>query len=1116
MFTYFEDFKRFDENYKPYGIFIEACSSLWHNHALPVADGYSIACTGNRYFLITPKTGAFKADFSYRFGVLHKYAGVSFFFGYSPETHDGFELRAEWKKEENTLSVRLIEIASEARIDRETKTVTAAFPESYAPLVAAMSYGDGKLTLELGSAGAFAFDVATKAGYVGFSRPNFVGEVTFSKAVITLEEQMQALRTPVKVEIPTVNGGIMPLNVTYELFAVGEQHYLKATLDGGPQDLEHFDKYPCNKRGQYCVERWFMECPYIKYGGQRYEFSRNELNLHAPGLAWQEILEPMMNFSKLPLAMTVPVKGKGGNFSFGYEKLAVSCYGMQAGKAEFNFSADGTYLGQTAFPDTFSLHSPAEKQAVRMIPDTVFEADTVRAHFAKNHYFAEGEPIEFEIVANSDKQYLSYRAELQNIYGDKLEELAIEGNKLHHASLPVGLYRVMMEVLYGDALLQKIDTVFEVFDPNGQKCAPLESGLPFMFSMPNEQQYLDRDPFDPWNNGDAGNAEHYYACTAFTGHVAEYKRTWEVTKRFGRQWYVWLSSNRTMCGHDYKEHMDILKNADYIYYPSEYEWSVLRSDFNLPHFWGWMPKTRALLDEFLDAREGARERLGYERGGKVTKDVIAKLYAHYGKEWRKTAQKAIKEGFSRQNELFRRYNPNFKRACYGPFNVYTSTMRTYKESEMYGFETGDTLSDVIYTGFAQFEDYPASCAYQTYRGAFGVGTTLTNAPRLTIYPEQYTTSRGGIIDGAVYFAHPPIGAYRVPLWFNTTHAREYVYNTPIKTPDGFRYWSTYGFMNADFSPEETEAFVRDWGYVLKHKPERPLKATVFISSFTDADDRYEGSYPGWRAEYNISEEGVGYLYETSRLLGLPHGFFANWDALDTLNATDIDLLVLPSTEGLAPEKLQKLRELYRAGVALFAVSRVDGLEDIFGVEYAPETQKIYQVSVNGETEAVYPYQESALYRAAGADCLMTAAEMPAVLQKGRAALLNVPCRSIGRTYFYRKDDNGRDSNSKLLRRVVSEVLNDLSVPLAKSDGCGITLFRDTEGRDMLLAIDYSRHDESEINRVNEYTVHLNSTSYTTAIAIDGKPLRRLISQEGILEGIVVGLRQHESALIQLK
>ena len=173
------------------------------------------------------------------------------------------------------------------------------------------------------------------------------------------------------------------------------------------------------------------------------------------------------------------------------------------------------------------------------------------------------------------------------------------------------------------------------------------------------------------------------------------------------------------------------------------------------------------------------------------------------------AAKAGYVGFSRQNELFRSYNPNFKRACYGPFNVYTSTMRTYKESEMYGFETGDTLSDAIYTGFAQFEDYPASCAYQTYRGAFGAGTTLTNAPRLTIYPEQYTTSRGGIIDGAVYFAHPPIGAYRVPLWFNTTHAREYVYNTPTKPPDGFRYWGTYGFMNADFSPEETEAFVRD-------------------------------------------------------------------------------------------------------------------------------------------------------------------------------------------------------------------------------------------------------------------------------------------------------------------
>ena len=29
------------------------------------------------------------------------------------------------------------------------------------------------------------------------------------------------------------------------------------------------------------------------------------------------------------------------------------------------------------------------------------------------------------------------------------------------------------------------------------KMRPLESGLPFLFSVPNEQQHLDRDPFDP-------------------------------------------------------------------------------------------------------------------------------------------------------------------------------------------------------------------------------------------------------------------------------------------------------------------------------------------------------------------------------------------------------------------------------------------------------------------------------------------------------------------------------------------------------------------------------------------------------------------------------------------
>jgi len=86
--------------------------------------------------------------------------------------------------------------------------------------------------------------------------------------------------------------------------------------------------------------------------------------------------------------------------------------------------------------------------------------------------------------------------------------------------------------------------------------------------------------------------------------------------------------------------------------------------------------------------------------------------------------------------------------------------------------------------------------------------------------------------------------------------------------------------------------------------------------------------------------------------------------------------------------------------------------------------------------------------------------------------------------------------------------------LASSDGCGITLLRDESGSKLLLAIDYSRHDESEINLEREYTVTLN-TDYSDATCLDGKKMRRLKNGNGMLDAITVTLRQHESALIKL-
>ena len=68
---------------------------------------------------------------------------------------------------------------------------------------------------------------------------------------------------------------------------------------------------------------------------------------------------------------------------------------------------------------------------------------------------------------------------------------------------------------------------------------------------------------------------------------------------------------------------------------------------------------------------------------------------------------------------------------------------------------------------------------------------------------------------------------------------------------------------------------------------------------------------------------------------------------------------------------------------------------------------------------------------------------------------------------------------------------------------------------LILAIDYSEHDDAKIYMATEKTVYLNKKTYRDAQCLDGKPLRRLISKDGTLDGVVVTLRRHESALIRL-
>ena len=108
------------------------------------------------------------------------------------------------------------------------------------------------------------------------------------------------------------------------------------------------------------------------------------------------------------------------------------------------------------------------------------------------------------------------------------------------------------------------------------------------------------------------------------------------------------------------------------------------------------------------------------------------------------------------------------------------------------------------------------------------------------------------------------------------------------------------------------------------------------------------------------------------------------------------------------------------------VSRVDGLEDLFGVSYSPEEVHYYGIEANGKCESVFPYTSVANYKAAGADVILSADATPVIFKKDRTALFNISPSAIGRSSFFDAVDLARSSVSELLRDVSISLMRDLS------------------------------------------------------------------------------------------
>ena len=328
---------------------------------------------------------------------------------------------------------------------------------------------------------------------------------------------------------------------------------------------------------------------------------------------------------------------------------------------------------------------------------------------------------------------------------------------------------------------------------------------------------------------------------------------------------------------------------------------------------------------------------------------------------------------------------------------------------------------------------------------------------------------------------------------------EFVWNTAYFNGKGFDYNRDYGCMKRDFSQSELDVFVRGWKPVIEHSPTRPIRSTAYVTDFHYSDDTYE-PYP-----HNISEENMGYLYEYARESGVPAGFALKWESLGTLTAKDTDLLVIPSMANAPDWAADKIRELYSAGVSVISLSDVTGLEDLFGLTPCEANADISELfSADGKSEFIPP-KEGVLFRYAadGAKVLLDADGMPVVTLNGRAAHIHALLENVGVT------------KSELLKKVLTDLVKALSTPEIISDNCGITVFEDTNGEKILLAIDYSDYDYT----VNPYTLKKTSTirfaqPVNDVEPINGVEINRLRTKDGV-NGVEITLRHHESAILRI-
>ncbi len=1147
MYRFYEDFSTHTDEFAAYNIEVEKTSNLEHKHGRVENGGYSLNCSGNKHFLMTPPLYDFSLGFKSKFTStsfsiaaqarnVFRNAGLFIVFDYNTVSKCGKKLEIVYNLE-GKLTISLIDlnvIKSEEINSRTYYNVDLNVDETY-EFKADVSGN----TISGNFAGfSFDFDLDNRnAGRVGIGRREFAGCLVFNDILLTADDvKEETIVAEKEVSLPLTYGGLYPFKLAFEITKKDSINLFRCRLSGGSSSCP--EEIPAN-RSQYSVIHDTLDNVYIRLmkgtDSVTLYLKNGELCTIDPHVHWQYICD-YFGITAFPIKKEFAVSdifaSKDVKIAIGASKWLAEGYHLQArNNVEMIFDTDGKllYNGEKLTENAYEFISPSDKQVISKVPADLPERDKVVEHLKNNHYFMPGERIRLTLRIRTASPFdeISVKAHLLDVYSTMIEShisvqsVITETNFLgtdmnvydyNVALVPLEpkLYKLAFEVFEGDSIIKETDITFEVVSDDVP--APILSGLPFMYSTPNEINFLDRDAFDVYSPEVSGNFEHYFACSAFTPQIGIDKQIYRINKVFGRKWFMWLAKRTQADWENTEKYMDGIKNADFMsyHYIKSHRDDMFRiKTYNLPHI-------KEELVEFFEKFPEYSKEFTFTADDEFTNADLAKLINICAREWLKFHDEKNMQRIADQNEFFEKINPDIKRASYGPFPIYGTPNGTYNMLKYVGLDVDRDISEV-YKGWYQFEDYPSCCAYYAFRGSFAAMTFKLHNPNLKIYPEMYIGYNICCPDGLVAYARPPFGSdLNFPPYYHATQAFEYVYSTAYKKADGtYDYWRDYGFMMRDTYTEYMEDFVKRWKYVNIYNPAKPLKTLAFVTDYNPEDDHYDLQYQdnyNCNLFYNKSECTQSFINSVARKSGYGAGFALKNDTIRTLTSDETNVLVLASCKNLDTETLSHIRNLYKNGVSLIATSDVDGLEDIFGVKKNARTVHTNTLYFGNKEENIYPLDVEYQYEACGADVVISANEnTPAILKNGRAVLVNAPAPTLGLHWYSELIQFGRENISNLMHEAMETVLSEITDAPVKANGCGLSAFTTKEGKTVLVLFNYTSYHMEHLPA--EVTVDINIGGIKDIICTDAKFTKFI--KDGCIYKLKATLPPRSTAVIEL-